>query len=76
MEPVGVDQFTQSKVTSSTSPIVFNGPVRKGEPVAIASFLNKPITVLAAALLQSPTLPIEAARPSRMRVSVNLIDVY
>jgi hypothetical protein len=51
---------------SSTSGRPSSGPTRKGEFFAIASFLNRPITVSAVALSQHyPTDPIEDAMPSR-----------
>jgi len=64
-------------VRASTSATCRSGPIRNGEPVATASFLNSPNTVSAAALsYASPTDPIDAESPSRARVSVNLTDVY
>jgi hypothetical protein len=51
--------------------------VRKGEFFAMASFLNRPITVPAAALSHAlPTVPIEAVSPSRATVSVKRTEVY
>jgi hypothetical protein len=53
------------------------GPVRNGLWDPAASVLNNPIVVSAGALSHaSPTRPIEAAMPSRTRISANAIDVY
>lgn len=43
-------QSIQPAVTHSTSSIVRSGPVQKGEPSRIASFLNNPIVDSARAL--------------------------
>lgn len=62
---------TYLKTISMTSHSVFNAPVRNGESMASASFLNNPIKGSAAALSHaSPTLPMEACRPSNASVSV------
>jgi hypothetical protein len=53
------------------------GPVREGLPRPTHSVLNKLIVVSANALSEaSPTLPMDAAMPSRTRVSANAMDVY
>lgn len=65
-------QSTHPAVIHSTSSIVRSGPVRKGDPSRIASFLNSPMVDSARALsYASPIDPIDAAMPSRASVSAN-----
>ena len=69
-------QSTQPAVTHSTSSIVLSGPIRKGDPSRIASFLNSPIVDSARALsYASPMDPIDAAMPSSASVSANDTEV-
>lgn len=77
MQAGRVVPIDHAKVTASTSGRPFSGPGRNGEPLRIASVLNSPMTVSAAALsYASPTDPIDATRPASATVSVKRIDVY
>ncbi len=50
--------------------------LRHGPCWRMTSVLNRPISLSASALSQSPTLPTLGAAPASARRSVNRIDVY